>query len=54
MKLFRILAVCAALTTALGLTSCRESDTENAIEDAGEKVEETTEDAADAVEDAAE
>lgn len=51
MKLFRILAVFAALScTALTLSSCRESDTENAVEDAGESIEETADDAMDAAE----
>lgn len=55
MKLFRILAVFAALScTALTLSSCRESETENAIEDAGEGIEETAEDAMDATEGAIE
>lgn len=37
---------------AVSFVSCFESDTENAIEDIGEKIEETTEDSRDGMEDA--
>ena len=41
-------------TLTLGLTGCWESDTENAVEDMGEKVEQTTEDMGDKAEEAGE
>lgn len=53
MKLFKVLAMIAALSGAsLTLSACRESDTENAIEDAGEKVEDAGDAVGDKVEDA--
>lgn len=55
MKFLKILALFAALSsTALTLSSCRESDTENAVEDAGESMQDATEETGDAVEDATE
>ncbi len=41
----KLITILTFSTLTLGLTSCFESDAENAIEDVGESIEETTEDA---------
>jgi hypothetical protein len=49
----KLITVLTFTMLALGMTSCFESDAENAAEDVGESIERTADDAGDAMEDAA-
>ncbi|HAG92364.1 MAG TPA: hypothetical protein DCL41_10850 [Bdellovibrionales bacterium] len=53
MKLFKILALSALFASALSLTACKENDSDDAVENMGDKTEEVMDDAHDSMEDAA-